>query len=78
MSEHDNGGSGRGDSEAENFAQGPNTLCFTCGGFRRVSEPRVYVIQATTDMQAGMTMAEWRTCPHCRGTGHLRGLDAPV
>lgn len=66
------------DSASGDFAQGPNTLCFTCGGFRQLSEPRVYVIQATADTRAGMTMAEWRHCPHCKGTGHLRGLRAPA
>jgi hypothetical protein len=61
-----------------NFADGPNAVCFTCGGFRKISEPRLYVIQATADTQTGMTMGEWRTCPQCRGAGQLPGLQPPV
>ncbi len=67
-------------SEQDNpaFAQGPNTVCFTCGGFRKLSEPRVYVIQATEELQTGMTMGEWRTCPRCGGSGQLPGVHPPV
>ncbi len=69
------------DSESpgsESPARGPNTVCFSCGGFRKVSEPRVYVIQATSDTRTGMSMGEWRDCPHCGGVGHLSGLIPPV
>lgn len=66
------------DNEAGDFARGPNAVCFTCGGFRKVSEPRVYVIQATADTRAGMTMGEWRDCPHCGGTGRRIGLHPPT
>lgn len=85
MSDRDTGGDGSdGDGSGDagsgkgDFAHGPNTLCFTCGGFRKLSEPRVYVIQATSDTTAGMTMGEWRDCPHCHGAGHIRGLSAPA
>lgn len=64
----------RGDAD---FAEGPNTLCFTCGGFRKTSEPRLYLIQATEEMQTGMTLSEWRTCRQCEGAGQLPGLPAP-
>jgi hypothetical protein len=60
------------------FAHGPNAVCFTCGGFRKTSEPRVYVIQATEEMQTGMTLGEWRTCPQCDGAGQLPGLQPPL
>lgn len=63
-----------GDAE---FAEGPNALCFTCGGFRKISEPRIYVIQATVEMQTGMSLSEWRTCPQCEGAGQLSGLRSP-
>ena len=59
------------------FAEGPNTLCFTCGGFRKISEPRLYLIQATTEVQTGMNLSEWRTCPQCEGTGQLPGTPSP-
>lgn len=62
----------------ELYANGPNALCFTCGGMRKISEPRLYVIQATEDMQAGMTMGEWKTCPHCKGKGYLPGINPPA
>lgn len=78
MSEQNSSGSGQDDPGGNNFARGPNTLCFLCGGFRHISEPRVYAFQATSDLQAGMTMAEWRTCPQCKGAGQLPGLRAPV
>lgn len=57
---------------------GPNAICFTCGGYKKISEPRIYVIQATEDMQTGMTMGEWRTCPQCQGKGYLPGIVPPV
>ncbi|MBB5156332.1 hypothetical protein [Saccharopolyspora phatthalungensis] len=57
---------------------GPNSLCFTCAGLRKISEARLYVVQATEDLQTGMTMAEWRTCPQCGGKGYLPGLQPPV
>ncbi len=60
------------------FADGPHTVCFGCGGFRKISEPRVYVIQATPELQTGMTMGEWRTCPYCSGAAQLPGLQAPA
>lgn len=60
------------------FARGPNTACFTCGGFRKVNQPRVYVIQATEELRTAMTMGEWRTCSHCRGAGQLPGLHPPL
>lgn len=66
------------DDDSALFANGPNALCFTCGGFKKVSEPRLYMIQATEDMQTGMTMAEWRTCPQCKGKGFLPGLQPPA
>ncbi|WP_084792145.1 hypothetical protein [Actinopolyspora mortivallis] len=59
-------------------ASGPNTLCFRCGGFRKVNAPRLYMIQATEDTRAGMTLGEWRTCPACRGSGRLNGLTPPA
>ncbi|MCI2417480.1 hypothetical protein MOQ72_08595 [Saccharopolyspora sp. K220] len=59
-------------------AYGPNALCFTCGGLRKISEPRLYAVQATEELHTGMTMAEWRTCPHCEGKGYLPGLAPPV
>lgn len=68
----------RGDSGASDFAHGPNTVCLICGGFRKLSEPRIYVMQATSDTTAGMTMGEWRDCPHCGGSGLLRGLRTPA
>lgn len=64
--------------EEVDFATGPHAVCFTCGGFRKISEPRVYVIQATTDMQTGMSLGEWRTCPQCQGSGQVRGLCPPA
>lgn len=60
------------------FASGPNAVCFICGGFRKVSDPRVYVIQATADTQTGMTLAEWRDCPKCHGEGLLPGVRPPL
>lgn len=59
-------------------ANGPNALCFTCGGLRKISEPRLYLIQATEDLQTGMTMAEWRSCPRCGGKGYVPGIQPPV
>lgn len=69
---------GRNGTDSELFASGPNAVCFTCGGFRKISEPRVYAVQATEQVTTGMTMAEWRTCPQCHGDGMLRGLHPPV
>ncbi|QIZ35814.1 MULTISPECIES: hypothetical protein [Saccharopolyspora] len=69
---------GNNDDDEQMRAGGPNALCFTCGGMRKISEPRIYVVQATEDMQTGMTMAEWRTCPQCDGKGYLPGLVPPV
>lgn len=60
------------------FGQGPNTVCFSCGGFKKISEPRIYVIQATRETETGMTMGEWRTCPQCKGLGILPGITPPV
>lgn len=60
------------------FASGPRAVCFTCGGFRKVSEPRVYVIQATTEIRTAMSLAEWRTCPQCNGSGQMHSLHPPV
>ncbi|MGW1681318.1 hypothetical protein [Saccharopolyspora sp. NPDC002376] len=60
------------------FAGGPNAICFTCGGFKKVSDPRLYMIQATEDLMTGMTLAEWRGCPQCGGDGILAGLRPPV
>jgi hypothetical protein len=73
MSKQETPGSEQGD-----FGQGPNTVCFTCGGFRKISEPRVYVIQATAEMQTGMSMGEWRSCPQCASAGQLPGLKPPA
>lgn len=67
-----------GGMDEVDFAAGPNAVCFTCGGFRKVSEPRVYVIQATAEMRTAMSLAEWRTCPQCGGAGQLPGLRAPA
>ncbi|MGI8308815.1 hypothetical protein [Saccharopolyspora hattusasensis] len=53
-------------------------LCFTCGGLRKLGEPRMYVVQATEDMRTGMTTGEWRTRPQCQGTGHLSSLYPPA
>lgn len=60
------------------FERGLRPLCFTCGGFRQISEPRLYVIQATHDLQTGMTLGEWRTCRQCAGNGQLSELLPPV
>ena len=60
------------------WASGPNAVCYTCGGLRKVTQPRLYVIQVTEDMQTGMTMNEFRTCPQCDGRGWLPGLVPPV
>ncbi|MBE9374155.1 hypothetical protein IQ251_06800 [Saccharopolyspora sp. HNM0983] len=57
---------------------GPNALCFTCGGLRKLSEPRLYAVQATEDLQTGMTLSEWRSCPQCSGKGYLNGLNPPM
>ncbi|GAB2740885.1 hypothetical protein GCM10027174_12930 [Salinifilum aidingensis] len=57
--------------------QGPNSVCHSCGGLRSLSEPRLYVIQATEDLCTGMTMAQWRTCPHCSGKGYVPGISPP-
>ncbi|MFR9729466.1 hypothetical protein ACL03H_09575 [Saccharopolyspora sp. MS10] len=65
------------DETGPSFAAGPNTVCFTCAGFRKVSEPRIYVIQATRETETGMTMGEWRTCPHCGGAGRIAGVVPP-
>ncbi|SDK56956.1 hypothetical protein SAMN04487820_109166 [Actinopolyspora mzabensis] len=61
-----------------NFKHGPNTVCPNCGGFQKVSEPRLYMIRATEETHAGMTLGEWRTCPQCQGDGHTPGLRPPV
>ncbi|MBK0869173.1 MAG: hypothetical protein IJH84_04955 [Saccharopolyspora sp.] len=68
----------RDEQDGPGFEEGPNTVCFGCAGFRKLSEPRLYLIQATTDTQTGMTMGEWRTCPHCNGAGKLPGVRPPV
>ncbi|MER7083030.1 hypothetical protein SAMN02982929_01717 [Saccharopolyspora kobensis] len=60
------------------FDRGPNAICFTCGGFKKVSDPRLYMIQATEDLTTGMTLAEWRGCPQCGGDGILTGIRPPV
>lgn len=52
-------------------------VCFTCGGLQKITEPRLYMIQATPELQTGMTMHEWRSCPQCGGTGMLP-LRPPV
>ncbi|GAA4846582.1 hypothetical protein [Saccharopolyspora rosea] len=66
------------DETGRPLAHGPNTLCFTCGGMRKLSNPRIYVVQATEQTETGMTMAEWRTCPQCDGSGMLPGIQPPV
>ncbi|MBB5071977.1 hypothetical protein [Saccharopolyspora gloriosae] len=43
-----------------------------------MSEPRLYVIQATRETETGMSMGEWRSCPHCGGAGRLPGLQPPI
>lgn len=65
-------------SDSEDSENGPNSVCHTCGGLRSLSEPRLYVVQATEKLSTGMTMAQWRTCPHCSGKGYLRGIHPPV
>lgn len=55
-----------------------NTVCPTCGGFRKINKPRLYQIQVDEDLKTGMTMGEWSTCPQCDGDGHLPGLQPPV
>ncbi|GAA2807275.1 hypothetical protein [Saccharopolyspora taberi] len=67
-----------GENEGLDIASGPNAVCFTCGGFRKVSEPRIYLVQATADLHTGMTLGEWRTCPQCSGAGQLSGTAPPV
>ncbi|GAA0523449.1 hypothetical protein GCM10011581_39400 [Saccharopolyspora subtropica] len=57
---------------------GPNAVCHTCGGMQKIAAPRLYAVQATTDVTTGMTLAEWRTCPQCGGRGYLPGLQAPA
>ncbi|WP_258718653.1 hypothetical protein [Saccharopolyspora gloriosae] len=42
-----------------------------------MSEPRLYVIQATRETETGMSMGEWRSCPYCGGAGRLPGLQPP-
>ena len=66
-------------SETHNTDPPPDmrAVCFTCGGFQKIAEPRLYMIQATPDLTTGMTMQEWRTCPQCRGDG-LVPLRPPV
>lgn len=54
-----------------------HAVCFSCGGFEKISEPRLYMIQATPDLTTGMTMSEWRPCPQCHGRGYLP-LQPPV
>ncbi|WP_460961965.1 hypothetical protein [Parasphingorhabdus pacifica] len=66
------------EEEAPRFEDGPNTVCFTCGGFRKLSEPRAYAIQATAELTTAMSMGEWRTCHECRGSGRLAGLTPPI
>lgn len=55
-----------------------NTVCPTCGGFRKVNNPRLYQIQVDETLTTGITMGEWKTCPQCNGDGHLPGLQPPV
>jgi hypothetical protein len=77
--DRDSGDKGDGNRRDQvDFASGPHAVCFSCGGFRKVSEPRVYVIQATADMQTGMTMGEWKDCPQCSGAGQLPGIHPPA
>ncbi|GAA4867574.1 hypothetical protein [Saccharopolyspora cebuensis] len=64
--------------EGSAFERGRNTVCYSCGGFRKISEPRLYEIQATEELTTGMTMGEWRPCPQCDGAGLLPGLRPPV
>lgn len=66
------------EQDAPKFEDGPNTVCFTCGGFRKCSDARAYVIQATAELTTGMNMAEWRTCRKCHGSGRIAGLTPPV
>lgn len=66
------------DSNNSNGPPPMRAVCFTCGGFEKLSEPRLYVIQATPELTTGMTMAEWRTCPQCNGEGHLPLRRPPV
>jgi hypothetical protein len=68
----------RDDKDEAEFANGPNAVCYTCGGFRKVSEPRLYAVQATREIETGMTLAEWRTCPQCHGKGQLPGITPPA
>ncbi|GAA0524187.1 hypothetical protein GCM10011581_44890 [Saccharopolyspora subtropica] len=63
--------------DGESTPAGPNAVCHTCGGMQRISTPRLYVVQATNELTTGMTMAEGRTCPQCKGRGSLSGLQPP-
>ncbi len=65
-------------ADQPDFARGPNSLCFICGGYRQISEPRLYVVQATRELRTGMTLGEWRPCPQCAGNGQLPDLHPPV
>ncbi|WP_223839841.1 hypothetical protein [Saccharopolyspora pogona] len=53
-------------------------LCLTCGGLRKLGEPRMYVVQATEDMRTGMTMGEWRTRPQCQRGPPVRPASASL
>lgn len=48
-----------------------SAICFTCGGFQRINNPRLYQIQVDENLVTGMTMGEWKTCPQCHGDGRL-------
>lgn len=54
-----------------------SAMCFTCGGFQKVNNPRLYQIQVDERLTTGMTMGEWKVCPQCHGAGRLP-LQAPV
>lgn len=65
-------------TEADSHEPGPlAAMCFTCGGFQKINNPRLYQIQVDDRLTTGMTMGEWKVCPQCGGSGRLP-LRAPV
>lgn len=68
----------RMNTEEDSHEPGPlAAMCVTCGGFQKISNPRLYQIQFDERLTIGMTMGEWKMCPRCGGSGRLP-LRAPV
>lgn len=57
---------------------GNHVICFSCGGFRMIGQPRVYVMTVSESFETGDSMLSWRRCPQCCGKGILPGLKPPV